>query len=217
MGQPKGNSMEAFIDGFLLQASLIFALGAQNIFVLESGIKKQRPFFVALVCSLCDTFLILLGVFGAGGFFAQNPWLKIIFGAVGVIFLVYYGFLKIFERPTLALQHSSNAATFSLKKILLNALGFTFLNPHTYLDTIVLIGRYSASFVLHERLFFAGGTIIFSWIWFFALSFFAASFSRLLNQPARLRLVLAISGAVLLYLAYHLFHEVWSWMTLVSL
>jgi L-lysine exporter family protein LysE/ArgO len=89
--------MNQFIEGFLLQASLILALGAQNLFVLESGLKRQRHLLVALICSICDTVLIAVGVAGAASIFVQVPSLKICSGALGVLFLIYYGVKKILE------------------------------------------------------------------------------------------------------------------------
>ncbi len=93
--------MNQFAEGLFLQASLVLALGAQNIFVLESALRRRRHIVVAVVSTLCDTFLIFLGVLGAATVFIQIPWLKILFGALGVAFLFYYGFLKLNEKQAI--------------------------------------------------------------------------------------------------------------------
>src|SRR5271170_136620 len=108
------------LQGFLLQASLILALGAQNLFVLESGLKRRRHLLVALICSICDAALITVGVAGAASLFVRVPLLKIAFGGLGVAFLVYYGLLKLKEawRPP-ATEQAHAQTSVSVKKVIL--------------------------------------------------------------------------------------------------
>ncbi|MBC8044233.1 MAG: amino acid transporter [Rhizobacter sp.] len=206
--------MEVFLQGFLLQASLILALGAQNLFVLDSGLKRRRHLFVAFVCSVCDIILILLGVLGAASVFLQVPVLKIIFGLLGVGFLVFYGVMKLGEslKPNESLTAASPETT-TLKQTLLATLGFSLLNPHVYLDTVVLIGGYAAQFpATSERFFFGLGAGSFSTIWFFGLAFLASVFNRLIHNRFAMRLIALVSGAVLLWLAVKLGGDVWVWI-----
>ncbi len=202
-----------FIQGFLLQASLILALGAQNIFVLNSGLRKERHLLVAFVSSVCDTLLIFVGVLGVATVFVEFPLLKIGLGVLGVGFLLFYGFLKLREaRVGVQIsQLSSNATT--LKQAVLTSLGFSLLNPHVYLDTVVLVGGYSSKFgEFIERFYFGVGASSFSVLWFFGLAILASIASRFLNNPKAMGRVSLISGLILVLLAFKLGADVWSWI-----
>lgn len=205
-----------FIQGFLLQASLILALGAQNIFVLNSGLRKQNHMAVALVSSICDALLIFVGVLGVATFFIQFPFLKICLGILGVGFLFYYGILKLIEAKK-GIQFFSSAQTaIGLRQTILMSLGFSLLNPHVYLDTIVLIGGYSSQFTsVGERFNFGAGAAAFSVIWFFGLSLLASWASRFLNNPQTMRVVSFVSGLILVLLAIKLSGDVFEWVKAV--
>lgn len=206
--------MNYVLQGFLLQASLILALGAQNIFVLESGLKKRRHLLVALVCSICDLLLIAIGVLGAASVFVKIPFLKIAFGAIGVLFLLFYGFKKIISSFSVAIAEFHGAQnTNSLKQVVFLSLAFSLLNPHVYLDTVILIGGYSAKFSeVSSRLLFGAGAGAFSVIWFFGLALFASVMSSLFNNPKSMKVISFISGTVLIALAGKLGHELCSWI-----
>lgn len=205
--------LSIFIQGFLLQASLILALGAQNIFVLNSGLRKQRHLLVALVSSICDTILVFVGVLGVATVFVQFPLLKIGLGVVGVGFLFFYGLLKLKEAKNgIELSQTAGQAT-TTKQTILMSLGFSLLNPHVYLDTVVLVGGYSSKFSQFiERFYFGAGASSFSTLWFFGLALMASLASRFLNNPKAMRLVSLISGFILILLAFKLGHDVFSWM-----
>lgn len=206
--------MNFFFEGFFLQAGLILGLGAQNIFVLESGISRSHHQFVAFVCSLCDLILILFGVLGAATLFIAFPTLKIIFGILGVAFLAFYGLRKLYEAfDTTSLSKLKANKTVSLKKALMLTLGFSLLNPHVYLDTLVLIGGYASKHsALQDRLFFGLGASFFSMLWFFALANLSSVMSPLLVKPKAMRLVNLSAGCVLSWLGYKLGREVLSWL-----
>lgn len=202
-----------FIQGFGLQASLIFALGAQNIFVLESGLRRRRHLLVALVCTLCDAALTLTGVAGAATLFLRFPVLKILFGFLGVAFLAYYGIRKILEKSDTS--HSSAAAELprGARSVILQSVGFSVLNPHALLDTIVLIGGFSLQFErLAERMVFGFGAASFSAVWFFALALSAARMGALFQSARAMRTISIVSGAVLLLLSVKLARDVWEWV-----
>jgi L-lysine exporter family protein LysE/ArgO len=202
-----------FVQGFLLQASLILALGAQNIFVLNAGLKKQRHLLVALVSSVCDTLLVFVGVLGVATFFVKIPILKIGLGLVGVGFLLYYGFLKLVEAKRGVIINTSSEAITTTKKTILTSLGFSLLNPHVYLDTVVLVGGYSSKFsLLSERFYFGLGASVFSTFWFFGLAILASFGSRLLNNPKAMRVISLISGLILIYLSLRLGGDVFDWI-----
>ncbi|AZZ36272.1 hypothetical protein CIK05_05535 [Bdellovibrio sp. qaytius] len=206
--------LSIFIQGFLLQASLILALGAQNIFVLNSGLRKQRHLLVAFVSSICDTLLIFIGVLGVATFFVQYPLLKIGLGVVGVAFLLYYGIVKLNEaREGVEISQSSQQVS-TVKQTILTSLGFSLLNPHVYLDTVVLIGGYSSKFAfLLERFYFGFGASSFSTIWFFGLALLASLVSRFLNNSKAMRGVSLVSGIILVLLALKLGIDVYGWLT----
>lgn len=207
--------MSQFIEGFVLQMGLILGLGAQNIFVLESGLKKQRHLLVATVCAVCDNILIAIGVLGAAAIFIKHPILKISFGVIGILFLVYYGLKKFTEgfRKNQAIDFNSGSTKRSVKQVILLSLGFTLLNPHVYLDTVILIGGYAAKYSdLNSRLQFGAGAGALSILWFFGLSLFSYAMSSFLNNPKAMRWVAIVSGIVLLSIAWKLSFDVYAWI-----
>lgn len=202
-----------FLQGFFLQVSLILALGAQNVFVLNSGLRKQRHLLVAFICSICDAILILIGVLGVATFFVQYPLLKIILGIVGVGFLLFYGLLKLKEAKNGIHISSASTNILTVKQTILTSLGFSLLNPHVYLDTIVLIGGYSSKFSqFSERFYFGFGASSFSVIWFYGLALLASVASRFLNNPKAMRIVSLVSGIILIFLAGKLGNDVFKWV-----
>ena len=206
-------SASIFVQGFLLQASLILALGAQNIFVLNSGLRRQRHLLVAFVSSVCDTLLIFVGVLGVATIFVQIPILKIGLGVVGVGFLFFYGLLKLKEAKNGIQISLDSKQTTSIRQTILAALGFSLLNPHVYLDTVVLIGGYSSQFEqLQERFYFGAGASVFSTLWFFGLAMLASFGSRLLSSPKAMRGVALVSGIIILVLAMKLGGDVLEWV-----
>src|SRR3989344_3261725 len=160
-----------FFEGLVLQASLIFALGAQNLFVLEAGLKRQHHLVISLVCFLCDLTLILLGVAGAATLFTQFPGLKILIGVLGVSFLFLYGVSKIFFNEITSVKKDSSPIEATLKRSILLAITFSILNPHAYLDAFILIGGFSSKYeLLQDRLMLGLGAGVYSGVWFLLLS-----------------------------------------------
>ncbi len=203
--------MHSFFEGFFLQASLILALGAQNLFVLESALRKRRHILVAAICSLCDLFLIGLGVLGAASLFVKIPSLKTMFGILGVAFLFYFGILKLKDaiKGVGNNSHPHETPRVQNHTIVLTTLGFSLLNPHVYLDTLVLIGSYSTKFpTIIQRCYFGLGAGTFSVIWFFGLALLAAQLSRFLFNPRALRIISLISATILFWLCYKLGQEI---------
>ena len=160
----------AYLEGIGTGAGLIIAIGAQNAFVLSQGVRKQHNWLVAFICSLCDTLLIFLGAAGVGTAVAANPMLREIAGWGGAVCLTYYGWR--------ALQHARFACTLQIIDqcypsrwaVTVATLTVTLINPHVYLDTLVLLGGISGRFSGNGRYLFAGGASSASCLWFFALS-----------------------------------------------
>lgn len=202
-----------FVEGAVLQASLIFALGAQNLFVLESGMRRQYPLTVSFVCFICDLFLIMLGVAGSATLMAHMPYMKIIVGAVGVVFLFQYGLSKMFAGTVRADSQELLDQKKDLRRSIMLALTFSILNPHAYLDAFVLIGGYSAKYhELGERLSLGFGAACFSGMWFVLLSTASSYVGPLLADPVRMRKVLSVSGLILVLLSGKLGHDVYLWV-----
>ena len=174
--------MEFALLGFLTGLSLILAIGAQNIFVIEQGLRKQHVFLVCLICSISDFILIFLGIF-LFHYFTQyfSPVLELILNILLIIFLIHFIYSKIKSFNTqVNLDQNSN---FNEKKnVVLKTLGFTFLNPHVYSDTVFFLGNFSKSFLLVERYFFGIGATIASFLFFFSIGYLSQYFSRYLNN-----------------------------------
>lgn len=206
--------LSVFMEGLLLQASLIFALGAQNLFILESGLRRDYHLTASVVCYLCDFVIIMLGVAGAATLFTSFPAIKILVGLLGVYFLFSYGFEKL--RPqdgTVFCENLFNRKK-CLKRCILAALTFSVLNPHAFLDGIVLIGGYSAKYDdLHQRLLLGFGASTFSLIWFLLLSSASAKLMPFLKSPQRMRFVMSCAGVSLIVLSAKLSFDVFGWMS----
>ena len=174
--------MEFTLLGFLTGLSLILAIGAQNIFVIEQGLKKQYVFLVCLICSISDFILIFLGIF-LFHYFTQyfSPVLELILNILLIIFLVHFIYSKIKSFNTqVYLDQNSNLN--EKKDVILKTLGFTFLNPHVYSDTVFFLGNFSKNFLILEKYLFGIGATIASFLFFFLIGYLSQFFSRYLND-----------------------------------
>ena len=172
--------MEFIILGFLTGLSLILAIGAQNVFVIEQGLKKQYVFLVCLICSISDLILIFLGIFLFEYFkiyFTKN--VELIFNILLFIFLIYFIYNKVkslYKRSKINFENSA----LSLKNIIAKTLGFTYLIPHVYSDTVFFLGNFSKNFLITNKYFFGIGASIASFLFFFSLGYLAKFFSNYL-------------------------------------
>lgn len=177
--------MEAAIAGFALGLSLIVAIGAQNAFVLRQGLLGEHVFAVCLVCALSDAILVSIGVGGFGLIADVAPWTVVWMRWGGALFLAVYGALAL--RSAWRGQHALRAATGTeagLAQTLATCLALTWLNPHVYLDTVVLLGSVSADY---PSLPFAAGAVVASFAFFFALGYGAALLRPLFARPSAWR------------------------------
>jgi L-lysine exporter family protein LysE/ArgO len=172
------------IKGFVLGAGMIVPIGAQNAFVLNQGIKQNYHLMTATICCLCDIALIFSGIWGGGAFFASDPKLLFAITLAGSGFLLSYGALSI--KSAWQTHNSNSVITLSSNqtrsKVLLSALSVTLLNPHVYLDTVVVIGSISSQYPFQERLLFASGMMLASLIWFYTLALSAAKMALFLSR-----------------------------------
>ena len=174
--------MSFFILGFFLGLSLIFAIGAQNIFVIEQGLKKQFVFIVCAICALSDFILIFLGLFlfhHFENFF--SPLLELILNILLLIFLIHFIWKKILLLKK-KIEIKQNNKKLLLKSTILKTLGFTYLNPHVYSDTVFFLGNFSKSFLIQEKISFGFGATLASIIFFFILGYLSKFLSNYLNN-----------------------------------
>lgn len=199
------NVMVTLLKGFAFSASLIIAIGSQNAFVLRQGLKREYILLVVLICACADALLIALGAGGMGTLIAQFPLLTQLASWFGAIFLVGYAifsFRAAYKGNYLSLEDTQ--AELPLNKIIMMTLAFTFLNPHVYLDTVLLLGSLAAQYEPQARLLFALGAIMASFGWFFALGYGARVLSPLFQQARAWRVLDIIIGCVMLWLAWSL-------------
>ena len=174
--------MTYLILGFITGLSLIIAIGAQNIFVIEQGLKKQYVFLVCLICSLSDLFLIFFGIF-LFHYFSQffNSIVELIFNILLLVFLIYFIYTKIktFNKND-TINFNKNIKNISAISIFLKTLGFTYLNPHVYSDTVFFLGNFSKNFSMIQKLNFGIGASIASFLFFFTIGYLSTSLSKYL-------------------------------------
>ena len=170
--------MEILLLGFFTGLSLILAIGAQNIFVIEQGLKKQHIFLVCLICSLSDLILIFLGIF-LFHYFIQyfNSTIELIFNILLIVFLLHFIYSKI---KTYNSSINFNIETKDIAKfnILLKTLGFTYLNPHVYSDTVFFLGNFSKNFLINQKVLFGLGASIASFLFFFLIGYLSKFLSK---------------------------------------
>jgi len=187
------------LRGLALGASLIIAIGAQNAYVLSQGLRRQHVFAVALVCSLCDAALITLGVAGVGTIIASSQVLTQGAAWGGAAFLLWYGFgsfRSAFRRRAMD-EVDAPQETARLGQTLLKTLAVSLLNPHVYLDTVVLIGSIGGQYAAAERPLFGLGAVTASFAWFFGLGYGAAVLTPLFRRPIAWRVLDTLIGCIM--------------------
>ena len=170
--------MEILLLGFFTGLSLILAIGAQNIFVIEQGLKKQHIFLVCLICSLYDLILIFLGIF-LFHYFIQyfNSTIELIFNILLIIFLLHFIYSKI-KVYNSSINFNTDTKNISKLNILLKTLGFTYLNPHVYSDTVFFLGNFSKNFLINDKILFGVGASVASFLFFFLIGYLSKFLSK---------------------------------------
>lgn len=196
--------VSAYLNGFVVCGGLIIAIGAQNAFVLAQGLKKRHVFAVALICSLYDALYITAGIAGVGSFFASNAVLQILSAFGGAIFLFAYGILSFRSAIRGGSLEASETEGFTLKKIFVMLTLLTVLNPHVYIDTILLLGGISSKYTDSSRLYFGIGAVSASFVWFFSLSYGAGFLAPIFRKPISWRVLDTAIGTIMLSIAVSL-------------
>lgn len=190
----------SFLAGFALSISLILAIGAQNAFVLRQGLRREHVFWICLTCAVSDAILIAAGIAGFGALAIVVPWLEPIMRIGGATFLIFYGALNIKSawRGGTALV-AGDAVRSPLLPTLLTVLVLTWLNPHVYLDTLVLIGSVSAQYP--DRLSFGIGAVLASFVFFFSLGFGARILAPVFAHPRAWQVLDGVIGVTMFAIA----------------
>ena len=210
--------MLTVLAGLGLGLSLIVAIGAQNVFVLRQGIRREHVVAVVIICALSDATLIAAGVAGLGFVLSAAPWLVVVARWAGALFLLTYGILaarrawrggeelSVETADTAASGAAGGTTTLTgtrLTPVILTTLALTWLNPHVYLDTVLMLGSIAATHG-DERWLFAGGAIAASLLWFTALGFGARYLGRWLRTPRSWRILDAIIAVIMITIAISL-------------
>lgn len=170
--------MEYLVLGFFTGLSLILAIGAQNIFVIEQGLKKQHTFLVCLICSISDLILIFLGIFLFHYFVKYfSSTIELIFNILLIIFLIYFISTKI-KLYNSKINFNSKVVNISKFNIFIKTLGFTYLNPHVYSDTVFFLGNFSKNLFFNQKILFGIGASLASFLFFFLIGYLSKKLSK---------------------------------------
>lgn len=196
-------------QGFLLGGSLIVAIGAQNAFVLSQSLKGNHEWLVATICTVCDMVLIVAGIGGLGTILRALPGLTTGIAVFGIVFLVAYGLLSLKSMLSRHQLTTKERPPLSVKQVIPVTLALTLLNPHVYLDTVMLIGSIANTKFAGTQWWFALGAIMASVVWFYGLTAFAKVLIPLFKKPITWQILDAVTGVVMWALAYSLLTFVW--------
>lgn len=197
-----------YLQGLMLGAAMILPLGPQNAFVMNQGIRRQYHLMVALLCALSDLVLICAGIFGGSALLAHSPWLLALVTWGGVGFLLWYGWgalqTALSRDITLTQQEVMKQGRL---RIITTMLAVTWLNPHVYLDTFVVLGSLGGQLESEPKRWFAIGTVSASFLWFFGLAILAAWMAPRLRTVTAQRIINGAVGVVMFYIALRLAHD----------
>lgn len=192
--------MFAFLPGFLTGLSLIFAIGAQNAFVIRQGLTKRYVFTVVAICSIIDASLIALGIGGLGAAIASLPWLLEVIRWFGVAYLTWFGIKSLISATKNQTLDAAGVESKSAGKVITTVLAMSLLNPHVYLDTVIFVGGVGNTFG-DNRWFFAYGAMLASLVWFTGIGYGAKAASRFMSKPVFWKVLDGIIAVIMFTLA----------------
>ena len=205
--------MENLILGFFTRGSLILAIGPQNLFVIEQGLKRNFVFTITTICAASDILLIFLGIFIYHIFDSISLEVEVILNIILIVFLLNYikdkiGSLKK-EYKIMNIERSQN-----FKEIILKTLGFTYLNPHVYSDTVFILGNLSKNFALQEKFYFAFGASFASIIFFYSLGYMSSMFANFIKKKNTWKyinsFIISFMSILVIYITYDTYVRVFS-------
>lgn len=199
--------MYSYLQGLSVALSLIIAIGAQNAFILKQGLLKQHIFWLCVICAFSDSILLAAGIFGFAKLVLHYPIVVEVSTYLGAVFLLLYGtqhlYKALFKSEKMHLDQNDEADQPNLKKLVLLCLALTWLNPHVYLDTVVLVGSISTHFEAF-KLAFLFGAVTASWLFFFALGYGSRYLLPIFQSEQSWKVLDFIIGLMMWWIAYHL-------------
>lgn len=196
-------SIHNMIYGALLSASMIIAIGAQNLFIIKNGIIKNHILLISTICFLCDVVLMATGIFGLGTFFQQSKILTLLLAITGSLFLLYYAYSSF--KSAIRLKNGMDIEALyqkeNHKKVILKTLYVTLLNPHVYIDTVLIIGGVGATLSFSGKYSFLLGSILVSFIWFFSLGYGARLASQFFRKKTSLMMLDLLTACIMLMIS----------------
>jgi L-lysine exporter family protein LysE/ArgO len=195
--------MFALVPGFLTGLSLIIAIGAQNAFVIRQGLLRQQVFLIVSICAISDALLIFLGTGGLGTLIQSRPSLLEFIRWFGVAYLTWFGIKSVRSVFKDQLLEAGQGIVVSRSKIVATCLALTFLNPHVYLDTVILVGSVANQFET-DKWFFACGAALASVVWFSGIGFGARAASRYMSRPIFWKILDSFIAAIMFAIAFTL-------------
>lgn len=201
-----GVYMNIFLQGFMVCFGLIVSIGAQNAFLLKQGILKQHVFWVAFICFFCDVILMTFGVLGLGSLIAQSMWLSVGLALFGALFLFTYGsrsFISAY-RGTSQLLALKDKEKGGLKRAIWFTFAITLLNPHVYIDTVVIVGGIGGMLSFDEKIWFLLGALICSFLWFFGLGYGAGFLAPYFEKRRTWQILDLITALIMYVIAFSL-------------
>ncbi|WP_306223228.1 LysE/ArgO family amino acid transporter [Bosea beijingensis] len=199
--------LSAALKGFMLSAGLIMAIGAQNMFVLRQGLKREHVWPIVMFCAAADAMLIVAGVNGLGALLSAVPGLSMALSLGGAAFLSWYGYGALRRSMAPSSLIVDHQAGISLTTALASTAAFTFLNPHVYIDTVMLMGTIGSSIPADERPWFVMGAASASFAWFASLGFGARFLAPLFAQPITWRMLDLLIALMMAALAVSLLRD----------
>jgi L-lysine exporter family protein LysE/ArgO len=199
--------MESYFTGLALWAGLIIAIGAQNAFILSQGVRRRYHIITPLICIVSEGLLIAAGVGGVGEALTSSPPLMVIGSSGGAVFLIWYGIrsFRSFLSPGTLEEKGDGPET--LKEAVLFTLAVTWLNPHVYIDTLLILGGISSGYEGREKLYFAAGAFTTSWIWFYSLSLGGRLLSPLFKNPKAWKVLDLIIALIMWVISFSLIRD----------
>lgn len=195
--------MTHFLPGLLMGLALIVAIGAQNAYVLRVGLTRRHVGVVVAICAISDLVLVAAGVAGVGALVQDHPMLVTVVTWLGAAYLVWFGVHSLLRARRPEALDPAGAPVVSLRTVATTALALTWLNPHVYLDTVLMLGSVAASHGEH-RWWFGAGAMTASVLWFTALGYGARSLGRLAARPQTWRVLDLVIGVTMIALAIKL-------------